>query len=178
MEIITVNSKSHPLFESVWRTYECSFPEFEKRTKRDQIKVLEDNRYKVYAISDEGNYVGFITLWEFNKYCFIEHLAIDPINRGKSYGKAIINKLQSQHQDKIIILEIDPPIDDISKRRLKFYEGLGFIISDLHHFNLPYRKGGEGHRLYIMTYPNPITQEEYEIFNNFLYTEIIQYCEQ
>lgn len=175
--MIIVNNQSHPLFESVWSTYECSFPEFEKRVKRDQIKVLEDNRYKVYAILDNKDYVGFITIWDFDKYCFIEHFAIDPINRGKSYGKEIIKKIQSLYSNRIVILEIDPPIDDISKRRLKFYEGLGFIISDLHHLNLPYRKGGEGHRLYIMTFPNPITQDEYEAFNDFLYTEVIQYCE-
>lgn len=175
--MIIVNSQSHPLFESVWRTYECSFPEFEKRIKNDQIRVLEDGRYKVYAITDEGCYVGFITIWDFDKYCFIEHFAIDPEDRGKSYGKEIIKKIQQLYIGKVIILEIDPPIDDISKRRLSFYEGLGFIISDTHHLNLPYRKGGEGHRLYVMTYPNPITQSEYEIFNNFLYTEVIAYCE-
>lgn len=177
MKMIIINSHSHPLFESVWGTYECSFPEFEKRTKRDQIAVLADERYKVYAITDADRYIGFVTIWEFDKYCFIEHFAIDPKNRGKSYGKEIIREIQQFYNGKVVILEIDPPIDDISKRRLRFYEGLGFIISDVHHLNLPYRKGGEGHRLYIMTYPSPLNSLEYKVFNDFLYTEVIAYCE-
>lgn len=177
MDMIIINSPSHTLFEKMWHTYEVSFPYYEKRLKSDQIKALKDNRYMIYAISDQEKYIGFISIWVFHNYCFIEHFAIEPSERGKSYGKEIIRKLQQLYTEKVIILEIDPPNDDISMRRLAFYENLGFKLSDVFHLNLPYRRDGVGHRLFIMTYPNKISTLEYEIFNRFLNNEIIEYCE-
>lgn len=177
MDTILITDESHPLFDSVWATYNFSFPEFEKRLKRDQINVLKDERYKMFAIVEDDLYIGFIMIWEFDNFCFIEHFAIDPSNRGKSYGRSIIKEIQKQFADKTIILEIDPPIDEISIRRLNFYTSLGFIFSDIYHLNLPYQIGGEGHQLNIMAYPSPISESEYNVFNNFLNTEVIKYCQ-
>lgn len=177
MNTILIKNEFHPLFESVWNTYDLSFPEFEKRIKSDQIAVLKDKRYNLFALIEDDLYLGFIMTWEFGNFCFIEHFAIDSANRGKSYGGSVIKEIQKQFNDKTIILEIDPPIDEISVRRLNFYKSLGFILSDIYHLNLPYRIGGEGHQLNIMTYPLPISESEYNAFNNFLNTEVIKYCQ-
>lgn len=66
---------------------------------------------------------------------------------------------------KTIILEIDPPVDDISRRRKGFYERNGFIANDYDYTHLPYHRDCKGHRLIIMSSPRRIDEAEY---NNFL----------
>lgn len=66
---------------------------------------------------------------------------------------------------KTLILEIEPPKDDISKRRKGFYERCGFTENFFTHIHPPYHKINEGHELTIMTCPKQISQE---IFDTFL----------
>ena len=67
-----------------------------------------------------------------------------------------------------VILEIDPPVDDISRRRKGFYERNGFIANDYDYTHLPYHRGCEGHRLVIMSSPHRIDEAEYRNFLDYM----------
>ena len=69
--------------------------------------------------------------------------------RNKQYGQKTLSFLAKQ--GKTLILEIDPPKDDISKRRKGFYERCGFTENFFTHIHPPYHKINEGHELTIMT---------------------------
>ena len=104
-----------------------------------QIEALKDDRYNWIVICDESVVVGILLYWEFDKYKYIEHLAIYSELRGKSYGSKILEIFC--RDNKTIILEIDPPIDEIALKRLKFYSKIGFMLQEFNHIDPPYRKG-------------------------------------
>ena len=62
---------------------------------------------------------------------------------------------------KTVILEIDPPKDEVSIRRKQFYERNSFIENPYFHIHPPYHKENQGHELLIMSSPIQITEEIY-----------------
>lgn len=69
---------------------------------------------------------------------------------------------------KTVILEIDPPIDEISIRRKSFYTRVGYKENKFNHIHPPYSKLNKGHSLSVMSYPNLLTEIEYDNFNSYL----------
>ena len=67
-----------------------------------------------------------------------------------------------------LILEIDPPVDDISIRRNGFYERCGFVKNQYSHIHPLYHIGNSGHEMIVMSRPNKLTDAEYNEFNSFL----------
>ena len=76
-----------------------------------------------------------------------------------------------------IILEIDPLINELSVRRLQFYERSGYTLTPYRFVHLPYRLDGNEQELLILSYPNMITKEQHNNFLKFLNEEVIKYCE-
>jgi hypothetical protein len=58
------------------------------------------------------------------------------------------------------VLEVEPPEDEIKKRRIAFYERCGFHLSKEEYYQPPYQEGGEPVRLMLMSYPEPITRHD------------------
>ena len=73
--------------------------------------------------------LGLLTTWHFEEFIYIEHFAIDPNLRSQGYGTEALNTF-IQEQDKPIILEAEPPTDDITRRRVGFYERCGLTLYD------------------------------------------------
>lgn len=94
-----------------------SFPEAERRddvAQRDNV----DNcaTFTCYLISDDELLVGLITVWKFAGFSYVEHLATSPSVRNKGYGRKIMEVLQQQFPG-VIILEVEKPVDEWSRRR-------------------------------------------------------------
>ena len=141
--------------DSMWTKaldlYDKSFPYHERRESLSQEKILKDSEYHFSLIYDEETFVGIVLYWEQEQFIYIEHFCILPEMRNKQYGQKVLSLLEKM--DKILILEIDPPIDEISIRRKGFYERCGFIENPYKHIHPPYHKENEGHQLVVMTCP-------------------------
>lgn len=160
-----------PLFEEAFRLYETAFPIFEQRPRAAQEAVLAEREYHCEAILDEGAFVGLLFYWETDEFLYIEHFSILPTLRGKSYGSRALALLGER--GKALILEIDPPVDEVSINRRHFYERLGFAAHDFVHTHPPYRKGNYGHSLVIMARP-AISQSEYDRFFAYINEVVMQ----
>ncbi|MGL4107464.1 GNAT family N-acetyltransferase [Clostridium sp. LP20] len=112
---------------------------------------------------DEDVFIGIILYWETEDYTYIEHFCIYSSMRNRKYGQKALELLREKY--KTIILEIDPPIDEISIRRKGFYERVRFKDNSFVHVHPPYHEGKSGHSLFIMSYPNLLSEMEYENFN-------------
>lgn len=77
-----------------------------------------------------------ITVWELNGFRYVEHLATSPAIRNKGYGKLIMEALKKKFSG-IIILEVERPEDEISKRRIEFYKRCGFSLCEKTTFSQP-----------------------------------------
>lgn len=139
MEFIRIKSKDDYYWKDLMKIYRKSFPLYEQRNAMNQLEVLKDENYYCTAICENKNLIGLLFYWNIDKYIYIEHLAISPKLRGKSYGSKIIKEFCKK--DATIILEIDTPCEDISIKRLRFYSKLGFVIQDFSHLPPSYRNG-------------------------------------
>ena len=122
----SVKDFSDPVLDLIERTYTESFPEVERRDfSLVRNLVRDESRFIVYALSKESRYVGFITGWLFDGYTYVEHFAIDPAARNGGIGAEAMKQFLV-FCGTPVVLEVEMPTDEMSKRRIGFYERLGF----------------------------------------------------
>ncbi len=164
MNIERITSTTHPLYQKAMELYSISFPAHEQRETCSQKQILAQDAYHFDIICDGGEFIGEILYWEIAGFFYIEHFCILPAMRNKHYGQKILNAYQSTP----LILEIDPPVDEISIRRKGFYERCGFVENPYRHIHPPYHAGNQGHELVIMSSPKMLEADEYSCFNQYL----------
>lgn len=160
MTFTVIDLKNSDLFYKAWELYETSFPKIERRNINEQKQIQNDSRYKTYAYLDEDNFVGIVFYWDFDKFRFIEHFAINPSFRGKSYGSKILESLLNTSND--VVLEIELISDEISKKRLRFYEKFDFKVNDFKHYQVPFREEQESLELLFLSHGRILSKDEYE----------------
>lgn len=164
MNLIRIKSTEDIYWGKAWKIYNNSFPLFERRTLKDQVDVMKNNNFYCTGIINYNSIIGILFYWELDKYIYIEHFAIDKEHRGRNYGSSVLKKFEKTN--KAIILEIDPPVDEISKRRLDFYNKLGFKLNDYEHCHESFRKNHKPYFMKVLSYKNTLSPKE---FKNFLY---------
>ncbi len=159
---------SAALFAKAWEIYEYSFPCCERRTIEDQRLRMDDERYNFdVMLGSGGDVVGIICYWVFAdgdgaEYIYLEHLATSRDLRSGGFGAHALEYLKSQGM--AILLEIEPPEDELTRRRQGFYERSGFVLNEYHHKHTPYRSDTGDVVLRIMSYPFIFTHDRYSCF--------------
>ncbi len=175
MEFLKIEPEDKSRWSEVWKLYEESFPVAERRKAEDHLSACNDNRFFPLSVWDGNQLIGLMFFWEWDNYRYLEHLAVNPDLRGHGYGTQLLNYLRESNHT--IILEIDPLINELSVRRLQFYERAGFTLTPYRFVHLPYRLDGIKQELLILSYPKMITKEQQNHFLEFLGEEVIKYCE-
>ena len=98
--------------------YAVSFPYHEQRGDGAQAAALASSDYRFELIYDGDEFAGLMLCWETEDFIYVEHFCTAPEIRGRGIGAAALALLVQN--GKKIILEIDPPVDEISRRRKKF----------------------------------------------------------
>ena len=148
-----ITATSDELFQKVMDLYELSFPAVEKRDRKDNERLLGDERFRLLALLDDEIFVGMAGVWDAGGMLYIEHLCTSPELRGKGYGAAALELFKAT--GKTVVLEIEPPEDELTKRRQNFYLRNGFGFNPYVHHHPPYRAGDERHLLNVMSFPPP-----------------------
>ena len=169
MTRLTLTDPKDGRFAPAFALYEQSFPIHEQRTREKQEGVLSHPEYHYEVITDQGRFVGILLFWEYPQGRYVEHFAIAPELRGGGVGARALAELCGQGIP--VILEIDPPVDEISVRRQHFYERCSFP-----HLHPPYRKGFQGHPLVVMSAPGALTQKAYDRFAGYLQNTVMSDC--
>lgn len=151
--------------------YSISFPFHEQRKPSLQAEIMNYEEYQFNLIYDEKDMVGILLCWEAERFIYVEHFCINPQMRNKKYGKRALELLNQR--GKTVILEIDPPINEISISRKGFYERGGYKANNFEHIHPPYHEEFKGHQLIVMSYPEKLTEVEYGNFNQYLRTTIM-----
>ena len=146
-----IKSQASPYWDSLVRVYLQSFPIDEQRPIESIVHLIEhEERYVAYAVVNDNENdndaaklqaksqepiamsqrpLGLLTTWSFEEFIYIEHFAIAPTLRSQGYGTEALRTFIKE-QRKPIILEAEPPTDDITRRRIRFYERSGLILYD------------------------------------------------
>lgn len=174
MRLIEIKADNSPIWSEVWSLYVSSFPQYERREELCHKEALKNRRFITkIAIDDVGNFLALLFYWHNDDFIYIEHLAVNPKMRGANIGTQIVKLLQEQSQGAKIILEIDPPTDDISYRRLQFYKRLDFVENPYEYTHPSYSKEPFIHRLDLMSYPEGLSQLEYDDFCRFMFDVVL-----
>lgn len=172
-------------FPEIYRIMQASFPDDEYRPYNEQLALFQEPEYRIYYMpvielegvvnNSNGNSkiqaAGFLAVWEFESFIYIEHFAVDPALRNSGTGSAMLQELVKQYQ-KPICLEVELPEDELTRRRIGFYERNGFVFNEYPYMQPPISKGKSPVPLRIMTYRNEITREEFQKMKEILYRRV------
>ncbi|MBE6852408.1 MAG: GNAT family N-acetyltransferase [Ruminococcus sp.] len=156
----------------IYALLEGSFPADEYRTYEEQKGIFDDPRYTAYGFcGDDGKLLGFVSVWELKEIVFVEHLAVLSGFRGRGIGSELLSGIALQ-TDKQVCLEVEPPLDEESRRRIAFYEKNGFFFNDFPYVQPPMTEGKREIPLFIMTGRCAADRKMFEKIKTTLYTEI------
>lgn len=171
MKLEPITDPRHPLFPQGMELYRRSFPFHEQREAASQESLFSDPDYQFNLIYDEQLWAGLLLCWETEFFIYVEHLCVFPELRNRRYGQRALETLG--RREKPLILEIDPPVDDISRRRKGFYQRCGFVENPYPHIHPPYHAGHKGHPLMVLSAPSPLTEAEYRRFAHYLQSHVM-----
>ncbi len=154
--------------------YESAFPEIERRPTDHEI-AMTDPRFEIRIIrQDDGTFAGFITLWHFSDFVYVEHFAMLPALRGCGLGSRTLQTLQKESALPIV-LEIEMPEDELSRRRMAFYQRNGFSAMPQHYAQPSYAPTLPSLPLLIMTTTNDHSNQFFDTVKNTLYSEVYHF---
>jgi ribosomal protein S18 acetylase RimI-like enzyme len=163
LKLVQITYPLHPALHTLQKLYEEAFPAEERREFSQLLQLLRQPDIRFYAVMSGEHIAGLCIYWHSHNYYFLEHLAITQALRGQRLGRQVMLWLLEQANGKLV-LEVERPIDEDSRRRISFYQQLGFTLHDTFNYQQPpYQKLGQPVPLYLMT-SRPVPDE-----NDLLY---------
>ncbi len=148
MTLTRLHSPEHPLAGEWWALYESAFPASERRGAEQHAAAMQEAAFHCLHLADAQGFVGLLCYWQWDKLCYVEHLAIVPGRRGLGLGH-----LALQHVPAPSVLEIEPVVDEQTARRLRFYESCGFVRLPQPHVQLAFQTGQPDVPLWLLSRP-------------------------
>ncbi len=171
---IHTTDKGYSFVEDLMNT---AFPLEERRDNDAQRNLTDHNPlFTVNLVTDEKEdgstiQVGLITTWNFGDFHYVEHFATSPQVRNMGYGKHVLSSLLSQMPG-LVVLEVEEPEDELTSRRVAFYERNGFKICQRNYIQPAYRPGGECIPLKIMFRGQESLDNDFEHVRDTLYQKV------
>ncbi len=139
MKEITLVKASRQHFEAAELLYLLSFPPEERRPWHTITHPTDAAGPHLLIALDGDRQLGFVSIWHFGTFIYIEHLAVEPALRGAGTGAAILRTLSGKYCLPIA-LEVEPQTYDnpMAARRIVFYKRCGFAMLDFDYIQPPY----------------------------------------
>ncbi|QMW05614.1 GNAT family N-acetyltransferase [Spirosoma foliorum] len=167
-------TEPHPYLNTIQTWYEDSFPVDERRDFADLVTLLPCPDMHLCALLDTPHQlVGFIIYWQWSDILFVEHFAIDPTKRGQQFGQQALEQLVRMAYT-YLILEVERPEDELSQRRVRFYERQGFTLNLFDYFQPPYQLGNTPIPMRLMSTPAITNHEDFERFSQLIKTQVYE----
>lgn len=127
----------------LYKLYTATFPPEERREWQKIASPSSPGRPALFVILADGKLAGMLTLWDFDTFSYIEHLAVHPDFRAMGVGSQAIKLLQEKIDGRPLVVEIEPPCDTAPQTisRKIFYERLGFSTITSDYIQPPYAPG-------------------------------------
>lgn len=197
MELFRITTATNSLLERLFPLYEAAFPEAERRTRQQLTRMIAQTgamNFNAILMSpeelaaDSGEPVcteaeelfqgqkvcGLFSFWNLGDFLYLEHLATFPELRNRRIGGKVLSYME-QHYPTLQLLEVEPPTDELTRRRVAYYERNGFCVLNRSYVQPPYSQFAadkQGLPLWIMgrgTAGN--TEEKIETIQQKVYFE-------
>lgn len=148
-----------------------SFPPVERRTLDGFENLLTNSQFQCNAIRVDDNVVGLLTAWSLDGFRYIEHFAVNVSCRGLSIGSKALHVFLKQ-SNMPVVLEVEPPLDEQSRRRVHFYEKSGFRLSSVRYIQPPYSPITGEVELRLMEWNGKLLDERFEFVEKEIHTVV------
>ncbi|MBR5894440.1 MAG: GNAT family N-acetyltransferase [Akkermansia sp.] len=171
-----VESAAELKLSGLWQIYEDAFPREERRSWEQHCRaMLSEPGFYCMRLAQNGRSVGVLFYWQLGDFYFLEHLAVRAADRGLGIGHAALQWLQTL--GKPIILEIEPPVDDISRRRLTFYRSLGFSEQAQEHVQAAFHADTAAVPMSLLSWPTVQSDATVASFELLLRNVVMKYVD-
>lgn len=164
-----ITTKDSQYYDYAEQLLIASFPEEEYRDLKE-LRTYTDTRPNFFCniILEGSTPVGLVTYWDLDQFYYIEHLAVDPSQRNGGYGRKLLEFLAG-FLKKPIVLEVEHPTEEMSQRRINFYQRQGYILWEKEYFQPPYKAGHNKLPMYLMAQGNLDPEKDFETVKAQLY---------
>lgn len=127
------------LLDSTFVLMESAFPADERRPAAKWIEQFGFSNFHLWALHHaDKTIIAFLSWWEWDDLRFVEHFAVDERFRGLGTGSQLFGKFL-EHSQKTVLLEVEPPDNSLSIRRIEFYKRHGMRLLNTAYQQPPYR---------------------------------------
>lgn len=170
---LELNELDEKDYGRIYDLMKASFQEEETRTYESGLKQLKKTNYRILTVRNKADdIIGFIADWDLGSYIFLEHFAVATKYRGSGIGSAMLAVYLNQ-ATKTVVLEVEDYDTEIEKRRIGFYQRMGFHLTEFGYFQPILR--GDTHKeipLRIMSFPEKLTKQDFAEFKNEVFSKI------
>ena len=168
-----------PFFPSLYNLYILTFPAAERRSWAGlEFELDYEKRFCAHALVQNDKFVGLFNYWTFERFYYIEHVAIVPAMRGQHIGTEAMKIFMSQTKLPII-LEVELPNNPAAIRRIHFYEKLGFSLISHNYAQPPYDEEDEQLiPMQLMCNDSTFAETQFETIKDILYDKVYHYEEE
>lgn len=160
--LVQIRSHNDASLPFIQQLYDSAFPRHERRDWAQVVLLLQQVAMELLLIRDGEQQVGFVIRWQLGPAQYIEHFAVDPLLRGRQYGSRVVQQLLAASPGQLI-LEVEPPTDEASLRRIGFYEKQGFMLSPFSYYQPPYRRQEPPVPMRLMSVPAILHEAEMDL---------------
>lgn len=149
-------------FDRFYQILSNNFPTKEIKEYNYMKDTFHAGLYQVLTLKDNDQIVGIMSFYQHDDFRFIDYFAIDGSLKGKGMGSKMLQYFINL-DDKMVILEVEHPEDEQSKRRIAFYQRNGLYLNDQFEYFVPPVRNLK-HRLYfhLMSSKRKINNIEFE----------------
>ena len=151
---------------------EYSFPYNERRLPEYYDNYLKNTNNELVAnlYLEDSKLIGFLTYWRLLNFTFIEHFAVSREYRNRNIGSKIFSDF-IEHSDSSLILEVEPPCNEIAQRRITFYERLGLVVNPYKYIQSPYHNDANSLDMLLMS-SRLLSPDEFLSVRNEIYVKV------
>ncbi len=161
-------------FDEIFPLLESAFPVNELREKERQKAMLAEPCYRLYGVRKDGGFAAVFAAWEIEDFLYIEHFAVKEECRNGGFGGTLLDAFLAE-KGRPTVLEVEEPEDELTQRRIGFYERHGFVFNGYPYLQPPMRQGQDVLPLKLMTKPSAIDETTYQRYKKKIHSIVYKY---
>jgi len=170
MKYLPIKNDADPLISFVKELYEGAFPQKERRKWELLARMIGTvPEMRLQVIMEEEKPIGFMTIWKLKDWCFLEHFAISPAERGKKHGEQVMLDFI---KDSRVLLEVEPPVSEDATRRINFYKRAGLVCLSFPYLQPSYKKTGRPYKMVLMSNVPDAGESAYAEIVNLIFEKV------
>jgi len=173
-----INTVTDSHYLNLYNLYSLAFPIAERRTWAGlEYVLIYENRFCANVLVKDDKFAGLFNYWTFNRFNFIEHIAVSPNMRGHGIGTEAMNFFKTQSKLPIVF-EVEMPTNPTAIRRINFYEKLGFTVLSHNYAQPPYEGDDFLLPMQLMSNEKHFGEMHFELIKETLYRDVYHYEEE